>query len=176
MYKGTRHIDKEVDIKAIGRNIEFYRKCNDYSVKYVAQTAGIGESTINNYEKGRYRPSMNAVEKLARLFKVSVDDLLYTDKQMEKVAQKPMVEEKPRVIDKPVKAEKNQPKKPVSFLMDAADFVKLKKVLAKNGKSQREFVVDAIRTEYAKLYGQKHTETRREYNGWNHKSRVIKGV
>ena len=84
MYKGTRHINKDIDIKAIGRNIEFYRKCNDYSAKYVAEMTGMGHSTIQNYEKGRYRPSMNAIEKLARLFRVSVDDLLYTDKQMEK--------------------------------------------------------------------------------------------
>ena len=83
---------------------------------------------------------------------------------------------KTKTIDKPVHIEKNQPKKSVSFLMDAADFVKLKKVLVQNKKSQREFVVDAIRTEYAKMQEQKRSRNRREYNGWNHKCRVLKGV
>ena len=175
MKKGTRLIDKNIDVKAIGRNIEFYRKCNDYTIKYVAQTAGIGESTINNYEKGRYRPSLDAVEKLAKLFKVSVDDLLYSDKMMEK-AEDNAWEEKPNMhIDKSVVVKKNKPKRPVSFLMDAADFVKLKKVLQHNGKSQREFVVDAIRNEYAKVMEQKRSRNRREYNGWSHKSRVVWG-
>ena len=175
MYNGTRHIDKDVDVKAIGRNIEFYRKCNDYSVVYVAQTAGIGVSTVTNYEKGRYRPSMNAIEKLARLFKVSVDDLLYTDKQMEKTEQ-PKLEESLKTIDKPVRAEKNRPKQAVSFRMDAKDFVMLNKVLKATGKTQIKFVADAIHAEYARLQEQKRSRNRREYNGWNHKSRVIKGV
>jgi transcriptional regulator with XRE-family HTH domain len=173
MYKGTRHINKDIDIKAIGRNIEFYRKCNDYSAKYVAEMTGMGHSTIQNYERGRYRPSMNAIEKLARLFKVSVDDLLYTDKQMEKDERKSNPDSG---INKKVKPQVNRPKQAVSFRMDAKDFVMLNKVLKATGKTQIKFVADAIRTEYAKMWEQKHSTVRREFNGWNHKCRVVKGV
>ena len=168
MGKKIRSIDKDTDAKMIGRNIEFYRKCCDFSVQFVAQRIGMGRSTIDNYEKGRYRPSLNAVEKLAELFKVKVSDLLYCDKQMEKDKTKPKTP-----FDRPVKAEKNMPKKAVCFKMDAKDFIMLNKVIKAKGKTQGAFVVEAIRTEYANMMLNKRSNSRREYNAWNHKSRVV---
>ena len=53
-----------------------YRENLGFTQRHVAEKLGISRSTYTYYEQGKVEPSLQNLVKLARLFKVTVDDLL----------------------------------------------------------------------------------------------------
>ena len=66
-------------------NLKFLRKSNGISQKKLADTIGVAQSSINYWEKGKRIPSIEAVQKLADYFNVSLYELLNTSYHTSKV-------------------------------------------------------------------------------------------
>ena len=52
------------------------RKSHNYTQDYVASAIGTVRQTYSNYEAGKRSPSVQAIYKLASLYKISVDDFM----------------------------------------------------------------------------------------------------
>lgn len=52
------------------------RKSHNYTQDYVASAIGTVRQTYSNYEAGKRSPSVQAIYKLASLYKISVDELM----------------------------------------------------------------------------------------------------
>ncbi|MDE5984464.1 MAG: helix-turn-helix domain-containing protein [Eubacterium sp.] len=59
--------------------IKYLRKKQNYTQQQVADILGIDRSTYSFYEIGKTRPKLEMLKSLAKIFKVSVDDLLDDD-------------------------------------------------------------------------------------------------
>lgn len=80
----------EIGIKTIKKytpdktdqNLEFCEKIkqlriqNQMTQEEIANYIGVGRTTVVNYERGRIKPTIENIKKLAELFKVSIDYLL----------------------------------------------------------------------------------------------------
>ena len=68
-------------------NLKFLRENNNISQKKLADAIGVAQSSVNYWEKGKRTPSVEAVQKIADYFNVSLPDLLdrdyYTQKTKE---------------------------------------------------------------------------------------------
>ena len=53
------------------------RKAHSYTQDYVAETLGIVRQTYSHYETGKRTPSSEMLYKLAGLYEISIDDLMY---------------------------------------------------------------------------------------------------
>ncbi len=62
--------------KALGAKIKQIRKEKDLSQMEVAERANLNLTYYNQVENGKRNPSLKTIEKIARAFKVKVDDLL----------------------------------------------------------------------------------------------------
>ena len=62
----------------ISKNIKRYRLKNGYTQTMLAEKIGVKQSTIANYENGRNLPSTKHLLRLAKVFKVTVEDLTKT--------------------------------------------------------------------------------------------------
>lgn len=71
------------DKKIIGDRIGYYRRINGYTLEELGKkiSDSTTKSAVLNWEKGRNLPSKRNIKKLADLFDISVDDLLYTPNQ-----------------------------------------------------------------------------------------------
>lgn len=56
--------------------IKYLRKKQNYTQQQVADILGIDRSTYSFYEIGKTRPKLEILKALAKIFKVSVDELL----------------------------------------------------------------------------------------------------
>ena len=59
----------------INNQIKKYREQKNLTQEELAKTIGVSRQTIIAMEKGNYEPSLGLAVKLARFFKVSVEDL-----------------------------------------------------------------------------------------------------
>lgn len=60
----------------IGKNIKRYRLKMKYTQAQLAEEIGVKQSTIANYESGRNLPSTKHLLRLAKAFKMTVEDLV----------------------------------------------------------------------------------------------------
>lgn len=59
----------------ISKNIKRYRLKMKYTQAQLAEEIGVKQSTIANYESGRNLPSTKHLLRLAKVFRVTVEDL-----------------------------------------------------------------------------------------------------
>ena len=55
------------------------RSKHNWSMKYIAYYIGVSIQTISNWEKGETEPDLKSLVKLAELYNVTLDYLLYRD-------------------------------------------------------------------------------------------------
>lgn len=60
----------------IPEKLKELRKANGYTQDYVASYLGIVRQTYSHYETGKRTPNYDTIYKLARLYNISVDDLI----------------------------------------------------------------------------------------------------
>jgi transcriptional regulator with XRE-family HTH domain len=68
----------------IGENIKKIRKEKGLQQKQVALELGIDQSNYNKIENGKREPSIELLDKLSKLFGISVDEILNPDKDVPK--------------------------------------------------------------------------------------------
>lgn len=62
-------------------NLKYLRKKVGVSQQVLADTIGVSKTTLGDYERGRYEPSISTLIALVDYFKVSIDDILRNDLQ-----------------------------------------------------------------------------------------------
>lgn len=63
----------------LGEKLRKIRKKSNISATTVAEKLGVSKSTISNYEKGIRTPGIETLEKLAEIYGVNIQDILYGD-------------------------------------------------------------------------------------------------
>lgn len=61
--------------KTLGKKIQKLRKNTDMTQEDVAEKIGISRAYMGYIEQGRYSPSLEVLEKIARVLKVKMSDL-----------------------------------------------------------------------------------------------------
>lgn len=61
-------------------NLENLRISSGWSQEFVARRLEVSRGTIDNWEKGRTEPSISMAVKIAKLFGVSVEELMEVSK------------------------------------------------------------------------------------------------
>lgn len=68
----------------LGNKIIEMRKKNNLSQEQFAEKLSVSRQTISNWENGRFYPDIDALVKISKCFKISLDDLLsYDDKVLD---------------------------------------------------------------------------------------------
>jgi len=67
----------------IGENIKFGRKLHGFSQSDLSNKLKVSSNSVSNWERGTAEPTLTALIKLSRLFKVLIDDLLTKDLEAE---------------------------------------------------------------------------------------------
>ena len=68
------------NLEETGRRISFLREREGYTVKEVAEILGFSSAqAVYNWQKGKSLPTMDNALILARLFHVSIEDILVTN-------------------------------------------------------------------------------------------------
>ena len=63
----------------LNSNIRYLRKKAGYTIPAFAKLIGVGKSTIDNIECGVNKTSLEVLNKIHDVFKVSLDDLIFKD-------------------------------------------------------------------------------------------------
>lgn len=63
----------------MNNHVREQRTAKEWSQSDLAQKLGVSRQTVNAIETGRYDPSLPLAFKLARLFKVAIEDLFVPD-------------------------------------------------------------------------------------------------
>lgn len=66
---------KNPRLKTLGLNVKFYRMKLALSQEQVAELVNISTDTISNIETGKFETSILTIIDIARVLKVSIDDL-----------------------------------------------------------------------------------------------------
>ena len=66
---------------AIGENIKLLRERFGYSQNELAKLTGISQALIWYYENEDKMPSVKNADKLAKVFNITIDELLYGEKR-----------------------------------------------------------------------------------------------
>ncbi len=64
---------------AFGERLKNYRKLKDYTQEELATRIGVSGQAVSKWEKGECLPDLYNIKLLARLYRVSIDDLLNTE-------------------------------------------------------------------------------------------------
>lgn len=81
--------------------IKCLRKKQNYTQQQVADILGIDRSTYSFYEIGKTRPKLEILKSIAKIFNVSVDELLYEDvNENESLVSSPKLFNTPQFDDK----------------------------------------------------------------------------
>lgn len=59
----------------LGKMIRHHRTVKAISVRELAAQLGVSEGTIRYWESGRRKPKLDNIQKMARIFKIKVEDL-----------------------------------------------------------------------------------------------------
>ena len=65
-------------------NLKYLRKQKDWTQDELAAQLAVKSNTISNYEKGVSNPDFDMLDKIVKIFGVSVDELLFADLANEK--------------------------------------------------------------------------------------------
>ena len=76
-------INKSLTKLNIGENIKFGRKLHGFSQSDLSNKLKVSSNSVSNWERGTAEPTLTALIKLSRLFKVLIDDLLTKDLEAE---------------------------------------------------------------------------------------------
>lgn len=60
-------------------NVRFLRKKNNMTIPQLAKSLGVSKSTIDAIECGATKSSLDVIDKIHKLFDISIDDLIYKD-------------------------------------------------------------------------------------------------
>lgn len=69
---------------SFGKNIAKLRKARGWTQEALAQKIGYQRPHIARWETEKSRPSFNALRKLAMLFEISIDELVFDDEDLQK--------------------------------------------------------------------------------------------
>lgn len=61
------------------RNVKFLRKKNKLTLVELAYMLGIAKSSLANFEGGQRNCSLEILDKLSKIFNISLDDLVYKE-------------------------------------------------------------------------------------------------
>ena len=78
---GSMTSNEQQFFKALGARIAALRKERGLSQQTLADELGIAQQTLAHYEVGRARPPVSLLPEFSRIFTVSVDALLGTEKK-----------------------------------------------------------------------------------------------
>ncbi|WP_043014191.1 helix-turn-helix domain-containing protein [Clostridium perfringens] len=70
----------EETMQNIGENIKKRRKRKKWSLKQLSKKSGVGIKTIHDIESGINKPTKNTLYKLSRGFGITIDELVYGNK------------------------------------------------------------------------------------------------
>jgi len=76
----------KIDKITLSRNLAFLRQTNKYSQEGLAEKIGVTRQSIAKWENGESLPDIINCDALAKLFNVSLDDLLHYDQQENKLS------------------------------------------------------------------------------------------
>lgn len=68
----------------IGDNIRFYRKKNEQTQDFLAESCSVTRQTISKWETGKSEPDLAMLSKLAEVLEVSEENLIYGPTDSEK--------------------------------------------------------------------------------------------
>ena len=63
----------------IAENLKYLRTKNNFSQQTLSETLGIPRTTLGDYERGKTEPNISMMLRMARLFDVTVDELISKD-------------------------------------------------------------------------------------------------
>ena len=63
----------------LGEKIKLYRESKDMTQVEIAEALGVKPATISKYESGTLEPNIESLKRLAKIFNVSVDELIKED-------------------------------------------------------------------------------------------------
>ncbi|MBR3401836.1 MAG: helix-turn-helix transcriptional regulator [Parasporobacterium sp.] len=69
-------------MRDIGKNIKEFRIRNHYSQEEMAEKLYVTRQTVSNYETGRSRPDVDTLIRIAEIYGVGVNNLIYGEKEM----------------------------------------------------------------------------------------------
>lgn len=69
--------------ETLGQRLKRIRNCNDFTQQQVADILNIDRSTYSYYETGKTEPNHETTIKLAKIFNVSIEELLTGEKRKE---------------------------------------------------------------------------------------------
>lgn len=61
--------------------LKVFRAMDGLTQQQLADKVGVSRNTINSLEKGEFSPSFLLVWKLAKLFKVKIEEIIYYEEQ-----------------------------------------------------------------------------------------------
>lgn len=67
----------------IGQNIRFLRKKLRFNQTELGERAGVSKGAISSYESGSSIPGIDTLAKIAKIFEVAVDDILFRNIEKE---------------------------------------------------------------------------------------------
>ena len=73
--KNSKNLIKGLNLQILGDNIKNIRKRNNLSQENIAEILGVTQSCIVKYEKGKIFISTENIYKLAKEFKISINEL-----------------------------------------------------------------------------------------------------
>lgn len=65
----------------LNSNVKFLRKQANMTQPELAEKLNVVKSTVANFESGQFTVSLQILDKLHKIFNVSLDDLIYKDLQ-----------------------------------------------------------------------------------------------
>ena len=79
MFLANYYAQLLIIMNFFAKNLLYLRKKNKYTQANMPELIDISRATWSNYEKGFTEPGFDKLIKIAKLFKVSIDDLLTRD-------------------------------------------------------------------------------------------------
>lgn len=66
-----------INFKAIGQRIKYERKQKGLTQEKLAEMLEISTEHLSRIETGSYRPSLNLIEKMCKIFKINESELMF---------------------------------------------------------------------------------------------------
>lgn len=70
-----------MDVPKMKNKIKVYRAMHDMTQEDLAEKIRVTRKTINSIERGKYNPSIEVAFKIARVFKVPVEEIFFFEEE-----------------------------------------------------------------------------------------------